>query len=170
MTFNCSSCSKIFLLNSIFIFLRFIQLSKTWELVMKAIRLAAHCHILKTLQSNKPIWRISFSKEMFFQCYMRKKNIFSKNPQNNTAINQLWLNKKVKKNRAKALSNIYFWLVIITFFFRILTSKLKYLLLWTNWSKWRSDCCKRSRASPHIKSYARCSNDFKKVYWFLLTR
>jgi len=35
--------------------------------------------------------------------------------------------------------------------------------------KWKSDALERTRASPHIKSYLRCSHDFTKVYWFVLT-
>ncbi|RNA20174.1 tyrosyl-DNA phosphodiesterase 1 [Brachionus plicatilis] len=35
--------------------------------------------------------------------------------------------------------------------------------------RWRADKTARTRASPHIKTFARYSNDFKKLYWFLLT-
>ena len=36
-------------------------------------------------------------------------------------------------------------------------------------SKWSADSTKRTRASPHIKTYARYSSDYSKLYWFLLT-
>lgn len=35
--------------------------------------------------------------------------------------------------------------------------------------QWSADSTRRTRASPHIKSYARYSRDYKKLYWFLLT-
>ena len=39
-----------------------------------------------------------------------------------------------------------------------------------NLSQWKADRVDRTRASPHIKTFARYSYDFKKLYWFLLTR
>ena len=36
-------------------------------------------------------------------------------------------------------------------------------------SQWRSECLGRSRASPHIKTYIRCSKDCKKIAWLVLT-
>jgi len=35
--------------------------------------------------------------------------------------------------------------------------------------KWKADQVGRTKASPHIKSFARFSDDYKKMYWFLLT-
>lgn len=35
--------------------------------------------------------------------------------------------------------------------------------------KWKADSNHRTRASPHIKSYARFSDNYEKMYWFLLT-
>lgn len=34
---------------------------------------------------------------------------------------------------------------------------------------WKSSCCGRSRASPHIKTYTRISPDWTKLAWFLMT-
>jgi hypothetical protein len=38
------------------------------------------------------------------------------------------------------------------------------------YSQWKADSTKRTRASPHIKTYAKYSDDYKNLYWFLLTR
>lgn len=35
--------------------------------------------------------------------------------------------------------------------------------------QWRSDCRGRTRASPHIKTYTRASNDGTQIAWFLVT-
>lgn len=37
-------------------------------------------------------------------------------------------------------------------------------------SSWKSRCCGRSRASPHIKTYTRISPDWTELAWFLMTR
>ena len=36
-------------------------------------------------------------------------------------------------------------------------------------SKWRSETRLRTRAMPHIKSYARVSSDMTRASWFVLT-
>ncbi|KAK2567608.1 Tyrosyl-DNA phosphodiesterase 1 [Acropora cervicornis] len=36
-------------------------------------------------------------------------------------------------------------------------------------SSWKSSCCGRNRASPHIKTYTRISPDWTKLAWFLMT-
>lgn len=37
-------------------------------------------------------------------------------------------------------------------------------------SRWKADHRQRSRASPHIKTYLRVSNDqYKQILWFLVT-
>lgn len=47
--------------------------------------------------------------------------------------------------------------------------KFSNFIYYFRFSKWKADSVLRSKAMPHIKTFARYSTDFIKCYWFLLT-